>query len=71
MINLCYANHPQNEEEAVQTGLQKWLDGGGDRCTWKHILDAMRIADIGAYYCKMLREELHRRIKGMEICFEL
>ena len=70
-IEACYGRHPLNEEEAVQTGLQKWLDLGGDHCTWKALVYAMQFAGIGVHHRKMLRQELSQKIKGQTICCQM
>ena len=70
-IEACYGRHLESEEEAVQTGLQKWLDLGGDRCTWKILICAMQFAGIGVHHCKMLRQELSQKIKGQTICCQM
>ena len=70
-IDACYGRHPQDEEEAVQTGLQKWLDLGGEHCTWKALVYAMQFAGIGVHHRKMLRQELSQKITGQTICFQI
>ena len=69
-IEACYVRH-LDEEEAVQTGLQKWLDRGGEHCTWKALVCAMQFAGIGVHHCKMLRQELSQKITGQTICFQI
>ena len=56
-IQMCY-NSPQNEEEAIQCGLMKWRDGGGDRPTWSVLIEAMHYAKIGVQHIEAMKEEL-------------
>ena len=57
-IEMCYTNHPLNVEEAVQSGLIKWRDGGGSSATWTVLLKAMKYAKIGLQLIRKLKEEL-------------
>ena len=59
---MCYKDHPLNEEEAVQSGLIKWRDGNGETPTWTVLLRAMEYAEIGVQHIRNLKEEL---IKGV------
>ena len=68
-IKLCYQSNP-NEEEAIQDGLIKWWETGGDRCTWQVLLDAMKFAGIAQHHCTELVEELHQMMQG-EVTFPL
>ena len=70
-IEACYGRYPQNEEEAVQAGLQKWLDRGGEHCTWKALVCAMRFAGIGVHHRKMLTQELSQKMKGQTNCCQM
>ena len=62
--DTCFANHPGNVEEAVQSGLIKWRDGGGSSPTWTKLLNAMEYAKIGVQHISDLKDEL---LKG-EVC---
>ena len=57
-IAKCYGMHPLNEEEAVQHGLQVWLEGGTNT-TWEALLEAMETAGIDVQQQEGLKEELH------------
>ena len=58
-IEACYDIYPQNEEEAVQAGLNKWAEGHyGYIPTWQVLLDAMKYAGVGQQHCQGLRKEL-------------
>ena len=63
-IQMCFSNALRNEEEAVQSGLNRWRDGEGKRPTWALLLDAMHYAKIGVQHITSLKEEL---FKGMYI----
>ena len=56
-IAECYGMHPLNEKEAVQHGLQVWLEGGTD-ATWEALLEAMETAEIDVQQREELKEEL-------------
>ena len=56
--DTCFANHPSNMEEAVQSGLIKWRDGGGSNPTWTVLLNAMEYAKIGVQHVSELKDEL-------------
>ena len=56
--DMCYTNHPLNEEEAVQSGLIKWRNGGGNSPTWAVLLESMKYAKIGMQHIKKLKEEV-------------
>ena len=56
-IAMCYAMHPVNEEEAVQHGLQVWVNKGTDT-TWEALLKAMETAGIAVQQQERLKEEL-------------
>ena len=60
--DMCYTDHPLNEEEAVQSGLIKWRDGNGGTPTWTVLLSAMEYAEIGVQHIRKLKEEL---VKGV------
>ena len=53
----CYGMHPLNEKEAVQHGLQVWLEGGTNT-TWEALLGAMETAEIDVQQREGLKEEL-------------
>ena len=63
-IEMCYKNSSQNEEEAIQCGLMKWRDGGGDHPTWLVLIEAMDYARIGKQHIEAMKEEL---LKGKSI----
>ena len=56
--DTCFTNHPLNVEEAVQSGLIKWRNGGGSSPTWAVLLNAMEYAKIGVQHISELKEEL-------------
>ena len=52
-IEGYYGNHPLNEVEAVQAGLQGWV---GERDpTWGDLLKAMKDAEFNVQYCNELK----------------
>ena len=55
-IAKCYGMHPLNEEEAVQHGLQVWVEGGTNT-TWETLLEAMETAEIDVQQREELMEE--------------
>ena len=57
-IAECYGMHPLNEKEAVQHGLQVWMDGGANT-TWEALLEAMETAEIDVQQREGFKEELH------------
>ena len=58
-ISACFTSHPQNEEEAVQAGLIKWIEGQGRQPpTWAVLLKAMKYAQIAQQHVQNLKEEL-------------
>ena len=63
-IETCYKNSPQNEEEAIQSGLMKWRNGSGDSTTWAVLIEAMDYAQIGTQHIEAMKKEL---LKG-EVC---
>lgn len=67
LIRACYGKYPQSEE-AVQEGLIKWIERGGDGCTWQALLRAMEHAGIAVHHCRLLKKELSQKIKGMVFC---
>ena len=62
-IQMCYKNWPQNEEEAIQSGLMKWRNSSGSR-TWAVLIEAMEYAQIGTQHIEAMKKEL---LKG-EVC---
>ena len=56
--DTCFANHPSDVEEAVQSGLIKWRGSRGSSATWKELLNAMKYAEIGVQHIRKLEEEL-------------
>ena len=58
-IDACFSAHPQNDEEAVQEGLTKWVGGQGHQPpTWSVLIEAMEYAGIAQQYIQGLKEEL-------------
>ena len=57
-IEMCYKNSPQNEEEAIQSGLMKWRDGSGGSTTWAVLIEAMDYAQIGTQHIETMKKEL-------------
>ena len=57
-IGMCFGTAPYTEEEAVQSGLIKWRDGGGDIPTWALLVEAMEYAGIGTQHVLALEKEL-------------
>ena len=55
-ITGYYGNHPLNEEEAVQAGLQGWV--GEKDPTWGDLLRAMEFAGIAVQHCNKLKKAL-------------
>ena len=58
MIEMCYKNSPQNEEEAIQSGLMKWRNGSGYNRTWAVLMEAMDYAQIGTQHIEAMKKEL-------------
>lgn len=65
--NMCYANNPMNEEEAVQSGLMKWANGSGDNPTWTVVLRAMEYAGIAVQHVSKLKDELLKGIVSQAV----
>ena len=58
-ITACFTSHPQNEEEAVQAGLIKWIEGQGRQPpTWAVLVKALKYAQIAQQHVQSLKEEL-------------
>ena len=57
-ILMCYSKSFQNEEEAIQSGLMKWRDGGGDRPIWAVLVEAMDYAQIGVQHIEAMKRVL-------------
>ena len=55
-IAKWYDDNPDNEEEAVQAGLEDWVRGVDP--TWGDLLKAMETAAIKMQACNELQEEL-------------
>ena len=56
-IAQCFNN--SNEEEAVQAGLAKWMEGSGQQPpTWAVLLGAMQYARIALQYVRSLKGAL-------------
>ena len=68
VIDMCYVDHPHSEEEAVQAGLIKWRNGGGDQPTWRVLMDAIVYAQIGSQHLRTLEEEL---LKGAVLLYQM
>ena len=58
-MNTCFTGHPQNNEEAVQAGLTKWVGGQGHQPpTWSVLFEAMEYAMIEQQAVQGLKEKL-------------
>ena len=58
-IWMCYSMSSHDEEEAVQSGLNKWKDGEGvTPATWMVLLEAMDYAGFAVLHITSLEEEL-------------
>ena len=58
-IKACSNAHPLNDEEAVQEGLIKWLEGLGTQPpTWNVLIAAMGYAEIAQQDIRKLKQEL-------------
>ena len=56
-IDMCYADHPHSEEEAVQTGLKKWIESDLPK-TGRVLIGAMEHLEISVQDIRDLKEEL-------------
>lgn len=56
--DMCYRNHPLDEEEAVQTGLIRWRNVNDSTSTWTVLLESMKYAGIAVQHIKSLKEEI-------------
>ena len=57
-INACFKDFA-SEEEAIQAGLQKWIEGKGlQPPTWKVLFNAITHAEIAQQHINDLKEEL-------------
>ena len=65
-INMCYVSYPRNEEEAVQTGLNKWIESDLPK-TWRVLIGAMEYAEIAIWDITELKEKLLNQ-KGVCMC---
>ena len=71
-IEICYENHPNNIEEAVQSGLQGWSVGHCSRpATWKVLLDAMDHGGIACQHIASLKAELLSRTGRFTALYQL
>ena len=63
-INACFTANPLNDEEAVQTGLTKWVEGKGTQPpTWSVLIEAMDYAGIAKKDIAALKKALgHQQI---------
>ena len=59
-IHMCYSSSPHDEEEAVQSGLNRWRESEGASPTWAVLLEAMDYAGIAVQHITSLEEELHK-----------
>ena len=66
-IQMCYKNTPQDEEEAIQSGLMKWKNGSGENPTWAVLVEAMAYAEIGIQHITALKEELFKGIASFYV----
>ena len=66
-IEDCFSNYPRNEEEAVQAGLIKWVEGY-ESSTWRVLLDAMAHAGVGQQHCQGLKKKLFQKLKSECLC---
>ena len=58
-ICACFTSHSQNEEEAVQLGLTKWIGSQGwQPPTWTVLLEAMDYAQIAQQDVEGLEKKL-------------
>ena len=59
-VEKCFVGNPLNEEEAVQTGLVKWMGGnvGRQPPTWEVLLEAMDGAEIDKQHVQSLSKDL-------------
>ena len=58
-INACFTANPLNDEEAVQTGLTKWVEGKGTQPpTWSVLIEAMEYAEIAQQNVVALKKAL-------------
>ena len=57
-IGMCFGMAPYTEEEAVQSGLMKWRDGGEAVPTWALLIEAMEYAEIGKQHIWELKQAL-------------
>ena len=60
-ISACISAHAQNEEEAVQEGLTKWVEGKGRQPpSWGLLVEAMEYAGIAQQHVQGLKVKLLR-----------
>ena len=58
-IRACFEDHPLEAEEAVQSGLTKWIEGKGlQPPTWQVLVDAMTYAGIAQQQNQDLNTDL-------------
>ena len=62
-IDACFSTHPLNDEEIVQAGLVRWINGQGSPHkqppTWEVLISAMEYAGIAQQHIKELKGNLH------------
>ena len=58
-IRACFEDHPLEVEEAVQSGLTKWIEGKGlQPPSWQVLFDAMSYAGIAQQHIRDLKTDL-------------
>ena len=57
-IETSFGKAPYAEEEAVQSGLMKWRNGGEAVPTWALLIEAMEYAEIGKQHIWALKQAL-------------
>ena len=58
-IRACFEDHPLEAEEAVQSGLTKWIEGKGlQPPIWQVLFDAMTYAGIAQQHIRDLKTDL-------------
>ena len=69
-IDACFSNYPLNDEEIVQAGLVKWINGQGNKqpATWEVLISAMNYAEIAQQHIEGLKEKLAFSVKEPKVC---
>ena len=65
-IDRCYVDNPRSEEEAIQSGLRKWVDSR--HATWEVLIDAMEDGGIAVEYIDKLRKKLKEKLQCEHVC---